>query len=465
MASRILLPVVRAMPKSPSATFGAIRSFQSSSSKLAELATPLPVRKPVGAFRGGLFGFLLGSTLSGAGVYYYVLEEYKISNELLTEDIYSLQASVQRVHTYVQTLEEKLGELEKKKPVFISAGIELGPTASSRPAVKFNSTQPSAKSHPSPSTLNAADPKMLGFGVREEVTAKVAPAPGWAYVPDTGVNASVTASQPSSRKRARNTQPNASAHETTAKQDAKTLRELAALERENHRDVSIPVPIRHRDNAGRVSHGKVTPGVRKILQSQKTFANHLSDFEALSVLASNLPQPVSVAIASPATRAGSGAGSAHPTSTGKRSHKKKDPNAPPVSTPLRRVSTPSQVTTPASFKTESSHDMMVIDTPVLSSENIVPPTSHPGDHDLLLASKIPPIPTSAELEELLAAPALNYNEARGEWTENDRRKPVRQFCEVCGYWGRIKCTRCGGRVCALDCLGLHQEDCFTRYGA
>lgn len=77
--------------------------------------TPLPVRKPVGAFRGGLTGFLLGSTLAGAGVYYYILEEYKVSNELLTEDIYSLQNSVQRVHTYVQSLEEKLADLEKKK--------------------------------------------------------------------------------------------------------------------------------------------------------------------------------------------------------------------------------------------------------------------------------------------------------------------------------------------------------------
>ena len=35
-----------------------------------------------------LFGFLLGSTLAGATVYYYILEEYKVSNEMLTEDIY-----------------------------------------------------------------------------------------------------------------------------------------------------------------------------------------------------------------------------------------------------------------------------------------------------------------------------------------------------------------------------------------
>ncbi|CZS94632.1 uncharacterized protein RAG0_04569 [Rhynchosporium agropyri] len=112
MASRIIRPAMRL--SSPSAAVTS-RSFQSSTRRLAEVAVPLPVRKPVGAFRGGLFGFLLGSTLSGAGVYYYVLDEYKMSNSLLTEDIYSLQASVQRVHSYVQTLEEKINELEKKK--------------------------------------------------------------------------------------------------------------------------------------------------------------------------------------------------------------------------------------------------------------------------------------------------------------------------------------------------------------
>jgi hypothetical protein len=35
-----------------------------------------------------IFGFLLGATATGASFYYYVLSEYKVSNELLTEDIY-----------------------------------------------------------------------------------------------------------------------------------------------------------------------------------------------------------------------------------------------------------------------------------------------------------------------------------------------------------------------------------------
>lgn len=90
---------------------------------------------------------------------------------------------------------------------------------------------------------------MINFGVREVANSKAPTAPGWAYVPDLAPSSSLTALQP--RKRARNAPSGASAHETTAKQDAKMLRELAALDRENHRDVSIPVPIRGRDGAGR----------------------------------------------------------------------------------------------------------------------------------------------------------------------------------------------------------------------
>jgi len=65
-----------------------------------------PVRKPVGAFRGTIFGFLLGSFASGAGLYYYVVDEYRVSNELLSEDVYALQSAVQRLEGYVKGLEQ-----------------------------------------------------------------------------------------------------------------------------------------------------------------------------------------------------------------------------------------------------------------------------------------------------------------------------------------------------------------------
>jgi len=90
------------------------RTFATSPRRLETVVaapTPVPVKKPVGAFRGGLTGFLLGTVLSGAGMYYYVLQEYRVSNELLTEDIYNLQATVQRVEAYVKVLEDKV---EKK---------------------------------------------------------------------------------------------------------------------------------------------------------------------------------------------------------------------------------------------------------------------------------------------------------------------------------------------------------------
>ncbi|KAK5190124.1 hypothetical protein LTR99_008158 [Exophiala xenobiotica] len=114
MASRFLVPRLTSASRTLRAPTPFLsRSFQTSSRRLQEIPAAVPVKKPVGAFRGGLFGFLLGSTLAGASVYYYILEEYKVSNELLTEDIYALQAAVQRIHSYVSELENKMNQLKK----------------------------------------------------------------------------------------------------------------------------------------------------------------------------------------------------------------------------------------------------------------------------------------------------------------------------------------------------------------
>lgn len=42
-----------------------------------------------------LFGFFLGSTVAGGLAYYYIYDEYKLANELLTEDI-----NVSGIHIY-----------------------------------------------------------------------------------------------------------------------------------------------------------------------------------------------------------------------------------------------------------------------------------------------------------------------------------------------------------------------------
>lgn len=78
---------------------------------------------------------MLGATTAGGALYYYVIDEYRVSNELLTEDIYvcltlpltiavchvilypstliahksqALQSAVQRIEGYVKTLETKV---------------------------------------------------------------------------------------------------------------------------------------------------------------------------------------------------------------------------------------------------------------------------------------------------------------------------------------------------------------------
>ncbi|KAL2260265.1 hypothetical protein VTK26DRAFT_5766 [Humicola hyalothermophila] len=96
----------------------ALRSFSTSVARRDAVAAPpppLPARKPVGALRGGLFGFFLGSSVAGAAVYYYAVQDYKASNQLLTEDIYALQKAVERLERYLGTLEEKMEVMEKRR--------------------------------------------------------------------------------------------------------------------------------------------------------------------------------------------------------------------------------------------------------------------------------------------------------------------------------------------------------------
>jgi len=114
MAARVLLSTSAGAVARTS--FVSQRSFHATTRSFADgvVAVPLPARKPVGAFRGGLFGFLLGSTVAGAGVYGYILQEYKASNDLLTEDIYALQNACQRLNNYVVNLEEKMDAVERK---------------------------------------------------------------------------------------------------------------------------------------------------------------------------------------------------------------------------------------------------------------------------------------------------------------------------------------------------------------
>ncbi|KAI0996251.1 hypothetical protein K3495_g11928 [Podosphaera aphanis] len=292
---------------------------------------------------------------------------------------------------------------------------------------------------------------MLNFGVCEVLSTKSVAAPGWAYVAEHEIHPSPASLHPTSRKRARTSvvaTPGGAV--TTAKHEAKLVRELAALDRDNTREVAIAIPTPHR------APRKLTPAVRKILQSHKTFANHLADYEAHAATTSSL----SLAAPAPATPTLRTSGAA-PSHTRSRSLKKRDPPTTSLQS-SRKASVSSMASRSGDTKTirwDSPTTMAL----TLSNGHATVPMPHPADQDPLLVSRIPTMPSQEELERLLSHPPLSYLEARGPWVPEDRRKPLRVFCEKCGYWGRVKCTKCGRRVCGLECYKEHAEECLI-YG-
>ena len=95
--------------------------------------------------------------------------------------------------------------------------------------------------------------------------------PGWAYVPDTGPIAAI---QPGQRKRGRD--DNAFGG-SSAKQLKAIEQRLKDLDKENYKDVPIPIPKGDRDRKGR----KMTSNVRRILGYSRNFGHYLADEEAL----------------------------------------------------------------------------------------------------------------------------------------------------------------------------------------
>lgn len=272
---------------------------------------------------------------------------------------------------------------------------------------------------------------MNNFGVIEVASTKTTNAPGWAYVPDAGPAGllaqqhAAAAASTTNRKRARKSAANPTYADLSARQEAKTRKELEALDRDNHRDVAIPVPPKARS----ARNAKHTPNVRKILQSQKTFANHLDDWLALN-------PTDGTAAARKASAAAAAAG---------KQQQAKHGDVEMMDAPADKASAAPGGELLYEYKGPR-------------------PEPHPMDDDPLLVSRVPPMPSHEELRELLAAPPLTYLEARAGWTEADQKYPVRMFCVACGYWGRVKCMKCGTRVCALECLETHREECMTRYG-
>ena len=254
-------------------------------------------------------------------------------------------------------------------------------------------------------------------------------APGWAYVADSGYDPSKAAIQPTGvRKRAARTSGIAGGNSTTRQQNA-ILKHIAELDRDNYRDVQITIPNKSREYVPKSggSKSKTTSNVRRILMSQKTFANHLADEEAA------LAAQVQTAGATSIPRA---AGS-RPTAS--------------LSIPKRSSITDLQ---PAPSTNLHPSDSFATAAPLS-------PAKDPRAEEPLLKCYIPSAPSEVVIESLLSAPPLSYNAAR---VAPPKGKPQRHFCEICGYWGLIKCMKCGARYCSLVCKGPHDEDrCLKFY--
>lgn len=69
-------------------------------------STVAPTRK-VGSVRGGVVGFLLGVSATGFASYYYLLDQYKLANNVVVADVVALQNSVKSLEQHVKSLEKK----------------------------------------------------------------------------------------------------------------------------------------------------------------------------------------------------------------------------------------------------------------------------------------------------------------------------------------------------------------------
>ncbi|KAF9320391.1 hypothetical protein BKA57DRAFT_467580 [Linnemannia elongata] len=93
------------------------RHFSSSVVARTEQSAPVVVnyKRPVGGFRGGILGFLIGATAAGGAGYYYLLEEYQTASNLLLSSVEDLQASTNKVRDYAKKIESVEAELKTLK--------------------------------------------------------------------------------------------------------------------------------------------------------------------------------------------------------------------------------------------------------------------------------------------------------------------------------------------------------------
>ncbi|GKZ19516.1 hypothetical protein AbraCBS73388_004322 [Aspergillus brasiliensis] len=277
--------------------------------------------------------------------------------------------------------------------------------------------------------------------------------PGWTYVPDRGFDPAKAAITPAIGRKRGIRDPGRA--DLSSRQNNAIVRHLAELDRENHRDVQISIPVKQKDASGRGTRGKVTSNVRRILQSQKTFRNYLDDEEAAlaqqastqqtqqqtSTSSSHRPSINKITKPSSSSRRSSTPLTA-PTpkpDTSSRSNRKQQQQQQ-SSTTAPTSSRASTVTTPAETETEAQTPVPDKDQPQdkdaekkkegdeeeKEEQNPHELIKSEHDNDPLLRSYIPSAPSERIMQALLSEPPLTYHASRAG--PPIARKSPRYFC-------------------------------------
>lgn len=260
----------------------------------------------------------------------------------------------------------------------------------------------------------------------------------WVAVPKPTTDPSLKAAlDVAGKKRARATglgQTEAQREATSARQQRETERRIRDLNSDNTRDVNISIPKREHGGGGATKAGK-TSNTKKILSSGKEFKHYLDDEEA------------------------------ELARTGKIDGLERDPDAVVAPQPVQRASK-----TPLARRIQQREQSSASGSPAPAAgearpQGLVLPFeagAGAGEKDDDDFDGVPSLPTREEMQALLDAPALTYNALRS--APGPTSIAPRSFCELCGYWGRYKCLKCGAKTCSVECEAVHVADrCLKFY--
>jgi zinc finger HIT domain-containing protein 1 len=255
-------------------------------------------------------------------------------------------------------------------------------------------------------------------------------APGWAYVLEPAIDPSHLAIQPTGARSQKRTTGTRTATDTllgahTKTQAAKNRARIEEISRDNTFQSAkgdhggdggwVPASARHEitearwkitkgagKSVGSGAAGKQATNVKRVLASTKTWAHHAGDEEARVQLAGQ---------------------TARNQQSGRTAK--------------------AQVSDSRTLGSNAED----LDAQILN------PSASTSEENILLKVGGPVYPSQDVIEALIKAPPLTY--AAASAPESAIKTPQRKFCDMCGYWGKMRCTVCGTYVCSLPCKVTH----------